>query len=160
MRMRILPLLLVVGLFAGCGGGDDDSDSSSAKAQPLVGTTWELQEITGTAGKVTKPASGEPPTLTFRPGKKVAIFTGCNSGSGSAVIQGPDQGAEVEFGRIALTLKACLDPTTAKVEDLMVKAFAQMDVIEVPKDGSGMTLATSGPVEKGGTPLEFRFQSQ
>lgn len=145
-------MLVVVGLIAGCGGGYGDSDPPDSKpAEPLAGTVWQLQEIKSADGTITEPAKGPPPTLTFEKGKTVTVFTGCNSGSGKAVIQGPDQAAEVEFGRIALTLRACVDPLPMKVEGLMVKALSRMDVIEVPEDGSGMKLT------EGGTPLEFRF---
>ena len=70
----------------------------------LVGPTWTLETIErdGTASNV--PAGVEPPTLVFADDGTVAVFTGCNGGSTTAVVG--DDGF-ITFEPMMTTMMSC-----------------------------------------------------
>jgi heat shock protein HslJ len=98
---------------------------------PLVGTTWTLNGTTSgeTASSVPQ---GVTATLMFQDGM-VTVDTGCNSGSGTAKIDGD----KITFGAITLTKKACMGDATG-VEKQVVAVLSGTKPFKI--DGSSLTI--------------------
>ena len=80
---------------------------------PLENTTWVVTGLVANSAVSTVP-QGVKATLVFS-GGKVAVDTGCNTGSGPATFTD----TSITFGAIALSKKACLADAT-QVEQAMV----------------------------------------
>ena len=119
-------MTFVLGLGVAACGSDSDSDSNSTgdtSAQTtdtstgIEGVDWQLMNIVGD-GFVTSLPQGIPvPSIKFENGE-VEVFTGCNSGMGTAEIGE----STVTFGPIAMTEKGC-DDTVSQVEFLVTKVL-------------------------------------
>jgi heat shock protein HslJ len=137
-------MTFVLGLGVAACGSDSDSDSGSAgdtaaqttdTSTGVEGVDWQLMNIVGD-GFVTSLPQGVPvPTINFENGE-VQVFTGCNSGMGTAEVGE----SSVTFGPIAMTKKAC-DDTVSQVEFLVTQVLKG----EVPyKLGGGTLSLTKG----------------
>ena len=105
-------------------------DSRTATpAAPLVMTEWTLDTIVD-GDVASNVPTGATASLSFGSGRsKAFVQTGCNTGSGEVEI-GP---AMLTFGLIALTKRACLEPSGGLVESAIV-AVLQGDVEYVVAD--------------------------
>ena len=75
----------------------------------LVGTSWTLDAIVANDSASSLPAGIEAPTIEFRDDGTVAVFSGCNRGSGNY-----DLGdGTITFGPLAITKMACEGDATA-----------------------------------------------
>jgi heat shock protein HslJ len=83
---------------------------------PLEGTTWTVDGLISNEAISSVP-QGVTATLVFS-GGRVAVDTGCNTGSGSAT----STDADIAFGPIGLTRKMCAADAMT-VENLMVKVL-------------------------------------
>ena len=111
---------------------------------PIAGTDWTLVTIGergGTASSV--PSSVPAPTLRIGDGGKVALFTGCNRGHGTATVR--DDGF-VDFGPIATTRRACGQPADrvehqvlAVLDGKVAAAFDGDHQLVLSKDGNSLT---------------------
>ena len=119
-------------------------DSAAANPdRPLEGTRWVVDGLVANSAVSTVPA-GVTATLVFAAGK-VAVDTGCNTGSGSAT----STATAITFGPIAMTMKQCPDMT---VETAMVAVLAgeqpyaiSADQLKIGGDGKpGLTLKAGG----------------
>jgi heat shock protein HslJ len=110
LLVPVLALALALGVAA-CGSDSDSSDSGTGPDVPAeLDGTWTLMNIASQGAATSLPNTVEAPTLEFSDGN-VDVFTGCNSGSGSAEIGD----STIEFGSIALTKKSC-DEMSNQVE--------------------------------------------
>lgn len=81
---------------------------TSANGMPvLTGTTWTLHTLSSGGTASSLPAGVEAPTLVFAEDGSVAVFTGCNGGSTTAVIG--DDGF-ITFEPMMTTMMACGEP--------------------------------------------------
>jgi putative lipoprotein len=106
-----IPLLLALGLAAGCGG---DAESSSEPAA-LEGVVWVLQ-----AGLDVDGWEAVAPDATFE-AETVSGTTGCNRYTGPYTVDGD----ALEIGVLATTRMACAPPADA-VELAYIAAFEQV----------------------------------
>ena len=95
--------------------------------RPLEGTEWTLDSLV-TTDAVSSVATQRPPTLRFENGK-VAVVTGCNSGSGTYEVA--EQ--EITFGPIATTRMAC-DEASMEVEAHVLGVLQGTATYEIEAD--------------------------
>lgn len=110
-------------------------DEGAQPDAPLVGGTWSLASIVANEAVSSVPAEVEAPTLTFADDGTVAVFTGCNRGSGPFELD-PD-GASATVGPIAITKMFC-EGAAGEVE---ASVLAVLDgEVQVERDGEQLTL--------------------
>jgi heat shock protein HslJ len=110
---------------------------------PLTGTTWTLDTLIANEAASGLPAEVDPPTLQIADDGTVTLFTGCNTGGGTAVV-GEDT---LELDPLRLTMMAC-EGEAGRVE---AAVLAVLDgTVEVALDGQVLTLT------KGDNALGFR----
>lgn len=81
---------------------------TSATGMPvLTGVTWTLHTLSSGGTASSLPAGVEAPTLVFAEDGTVAVFTGCNGGSTTAVVG--DDGF-ITFEPMMTTMMACGEP--------------------------------------------------
>ena len=81
---------------------------TSANGMPvLTGQTWTLHTLSSGGTASSLPAGVEAPTLVFAEDGTVAVFTGCNGGSTTAVV-GED--GFITFEPMMTTMMACGEP--------------------------------------------------
>jgi len=85
--------------------------SVASPDEPLVDTHWQLDGVRAGSATSSVPA-GQQPTLQIAGGGAVTVDTGCNTGHGSATVNG----ATITFGPLATTRKACADPAARRTE--------------------------------------------
>jgi heat shock protein HslJ len=73
--------------------------------RPLVGTTWQVDSLIDGQTASSVPA-GVTATLVFQPDGRVAIESGCNTGSAAYTIDGQT----LSLSAIAVTKRACPGP--------------------------------------------------
>jgi heat shock protein HslJ len=121
-----------------------ETDLQTGQRQ-ITDTTWTLKAIGDRdGGRTAVPAGVRPPTLRLSAGQS-ELFTGCNSGGGSAELT--DDGFVV-FGPQRLTMMACTEPGSQEVEQAMTAvldgkaalAFEGDDLL-VMKDGRSLLFA-------------------
>ena len=105
----------------------------AAPDQELEGPTWLLDGVISGDAVSSMPAGVRLPTLTFD-GGMVAVFTGCNQGSGSYEV---GEG-EITFGPLALTRAACVGPDSTATEQAMLATLDGTAMYEI--DGDVLTL--------------------
>jgi heat shock protein HslJ len=111
--------------------------------QPLIGPVWTLDSlIQGDA--VASVPGGVRATLTFTPDGQVQVDAGCNTGGGTAGVQGD----RITFGPIGTTKRACEAPAAA-VESAVLGVLGQGQVT-FAIDASRLTI-----VAPNGTGLGF-----
>ena len=110
---------------------------------PLTGTAWTLDTLISNEAASSLPADVDPPTLEIAEDGTLTLFSGCNTGGGTAVI-GEDT---LELEPLRLTMMACEgEPGTVEAAVLAV-----LDgTVEVAIDGKVLTLT------KGDNALGFR----
>lgn len=97
----------IVLLLTGC---------ASIEGDPLEGTAWELYAISKG-----RPIEGTTITISFEDG--IASGTsGCNSYSGDYQLRGD----EIEFGMMASTLMACLEPGRMEQETTFLRFLGKV----------------------------------
>jgi heat shock protein HslJ len=90
---------------------------------PLIGTTWRLDTIF--QGYTASSLAGVTATLRFGADGRVAVDTGCNTGS--ATWRAVGTGAGIAFGPLGLTKRAC-QGGAGQVEGLMVRVLSDQTV--------------------------------
>ena len=90
--------------------------SSAEAADPLTGTTWQLESIESMAPEEQPSTTIDDPTaytVEFGGDGRAAFRVDCNRGTStwSFVAAAPDSGS-LTFGPIGLTRMACLQPST------------------------------------------------
>ena len=73
--------------------------------EPLVGPTWRVDSLIG-GQVVSSVPGGVAASLTFQPDGRVAVDTGCNTGSATYSVDG----TTIRLGPIGLTKRACVGP--------------------------------------------------
>jgi heat shock protein HslJ len=108
--------------------------------KPLEGTTWVVDGLVTNQAVSSVPA-GVTATLVFADGK-VAVDTGCNTGSGATAIGE----ASITFGPVATTKMAC-EPAAMEVEQLVLAVLAgdvgysiDADALQLRGAGGGLDL--------------------
>jgi heat shock protein HslJ len=119
-------LTWIVILLVACGGTGGD---------PLNGTDWELYSI----GQYS-PVPGSRVTVNFEDGQ-VSGNGGCNSYSGEYQVHGN----KIEFGMLASTLMACVDPAMMEQETIFMGALGDARSFEIV-DGQLQISGTDGEV--------------
>ena len=110
---------------------------------PLTGTAWTLDTLISNEAASSLPADVDPPTLEIAEDGTVTLFSGCNTGGGTAVI-GEDT---LELEPLRLTMMAC-EGEAGTVE---AAVLAVLDgTVEVAIDGKVLILT------KGDNALGFR----
>jgi heat shock protein HslJ len=114
---------------------------------PLVGPTWKVVSILagGTASSVPNDIVA---TMKFAADGRVDVQTGCNSGGGHVAASG----SQLQFGPLALTKRACLDPAATAMEEAMV-AVVGAGSVDYRIEAGTLTL------EAGGRGLQLRGES-
>jgi heat shock protein HslJ len=79
---------------------------------PLQGTAWELEATREGDAISLVPAGVRRPTLMIQRDGTVVLHTGCNSGGGTATVEG----ATITFGPVITTKMACADVAGQKTE--------------------------------------------
>jgi heat shock protein HslJ len=102
---------------------------------PLVGPVWTLDSIIA-GDAVSSVPGGVVATLTFTPDGNVQVNAGCNTGGGSAAVQG----GTILFGAIATTKRACEAPA-GQVESAVLEVLRQGQVA-FTIDAARLTLVT------------------
>ena len=93
-RMRFVSMLLPA-MMAAC------SQNNAGVGEDITGITWTLVEVNGTP--VDAAALNKPATLLFDGQGRASGSSGCNQFGGAYTMEG----AELEFGPIAMTRMAC-----------------------------------------------------
>ena len=140
--MVALAMVVAAGTFGACGADDESDEASPASAESLDGTSWSITSLETPDGTEEAP---DDATLSFE-AETVSVATGCNSGSGSATIEGDT----ITFGQLGVTLIGC-PPDLQGWEDALL-AFLQGEVtfevsgdeLTLTKDDSTLSLASSG----------------
>lgn len=98
-------------------------EDAGAEPVPLIGTVWEIRELTDRNS-----ASGGfdvQPTVTFTPDGTVEVFTGCNVGRGGYEVAGDS----ITFpDGIGYTEEGCTDSGLSSVEEHMQAVFTDGEV--------------------------------
>ena len=102
---------------------------------PVESTPWTVTGLVANDAVTTVPIGAEP-TIVFADGT-VAVNTGCNTGSGTAVID--EAAGTIEFGPIALTRMACSDELN-QLESQIVAVLT--GTVDFTVEGAGMQLRT------------------
>ena len=123
------PTLAVDGETLTITSGDTSLTLSEEQPLPLEGTAWT---VTGLIDADAVTSYAVQPTLAFA-GDTVAVFAGCNSGSGGVTITE----TTIEFGPIALTRMACEGDATT-VENFVVTVLT--GVTDYTIEGSTLTI--------------------
>lgn len=110
---------------------------------PVTGTTWTLDTLIANEAASSLPAEVDPPTLQIADDGTVTLFTGCNTGGGTAVV-GEDT---LELDPLRLTMMAC-EGEAGRVEAAVLAVLE--GTVEVDIDGQVLILT------KGGSALGFR----
>lgn len=119
----------------------EDKESAQPDKE-LVGPTWTLESTQDGDTASSLPAGAEPPTITFTADGSVAVFTGCNRGSGG--YQASSDGTSIDFGMLAITKMACKDPgaglesAVLAVLDGTVSMAIQGDQLTLGKGDQGL----------------------
>lgn len=79
---------------------------------PLQGTAWQLEATREGDAISLVPAGVRRPTLRIEQDGTVVLHTGCNSGGGTATVEG----TTITFGPVITTKMACADPAGRKTE--------------------------------------------
>jgi heat shock protein HslJ len=106
--------------------------------RPVEGTTWVLDGIltgAGADGVVSSVPSNVRATIRLG-GGQLAVDTGCNSGTGTASLDGDT----LTIGPLALTKRAC-EPDPTQVERLVTQLLHGAVTVAV----DGPTLQLTGP---------------
>lgn len=82
----------------------------------LEGTAWHLDGIVTGEAVSSVPAGTRVPTFTIAGDGSVTVDTGCNTGRGSAVVNG----TTITFAPIATTKKACADKAGRQTESAVL----------------------------------------
>ncbi len=112
------------------------SVSASNPQQPSA-VQWNLVSFT-TGGKQIPVLSSNPISLEFGANSSVSGSTGCNSYSGTYVVQGD----KMTFGQMTQTLRACAAPEAMQQEQRYLRALAASGSYVV--SGSQLTLSYNG----------------
>ena len=113
---------------------------AASATSPLVGTTWRLEDLAGSAVVANAPA-----TLEFLADGRVAGRGSCNRFFGTATVAGD----ALKFGPIGSTKMACTDPAIGDQETRYFRALEGAERYEV--QGSMLLVYAKG-LEK---PLRF-----
>ena len=105
---------------------------------PLVGPTWTVVSVLAGSTASSVPA-GAVATLTFTGDGRVDVKTGCNSGSGPYIAT-PSQ---LQFGPLALTKRACIDPAATALEAAIVAVIGS-GTVDYRIEASTLTLEAGG----------------
>lgn len=167
-RTAGIPLLVpavVAALTLGALGltacGDDDVDSNGSDStttsasdqtagEALEGTSWVLIAAVDATGGEVPVAAGTAPSLDFLAGGQFSSTTGCNVLNGAY----EQSGEKLTMTPGPMTKRACLDPTAASQEELIVAAFPKVAIADRAADGltlrdsGGTTLLVYSPVSK------------
>lgn len=134
----------------------------SASAQTggsLAGSVWILSE-TAVQWAAFTPALGNPaPTLTFSNDGKISGDTGCNSYGGLYT----QNGNQITVSEVVQTLRACVDDTLNKQEQLMMSVLKDQVAVTATENTLSLSnpagtlkfvlaASTSGPSGNGGAP--------
>jgi len=79
--------------------------------RPLVGQAWMIDTLI--AGEAASSVSASKPSIRFEPDGRVVVDTGCNMGNGKYEVAS----AQVTFGPMAVTRRACLSDDLVKTEN-------------------------------------------
>jgi heat shock protein HslJ len=137
------------------GSGSDDSTTTTAASDTsadgaLEGTSWVLIAAVGSSGGEVPVAAGTAPSLDFLAGGQFSSTTGCNVLNGTY----EQSGEKLTMTSGPMTNRACVDPTAATQEELIVAAFPKVAIADraadglTLRDGGGTTLLVYSPVSK------------
>lgn len=101
-----------------------------AVADGLIGPTWALSAITSGGTTTPRPGGVRAPTLTFD-ATSVAVFDGCNTGSGAYATAGD----QITFGPRATTMMACIGET-ATVSDAIAAVLTGTATFAIGAEGA------------------------
>lgn len=135
-RLRLALATLLVGLGVGCGGAS--KVGSIAPGSYLEQGRWDLRSV----DELRVNASGET-----QPWFRLSSADGRIEGSaGCNTFTGPYQagGSSVTFGPLAVTLRACNDPTVNEVERRMLELLEQADQYLI--DEGGLQIRVRGSI--------------
>jgi len=104
---------------------------------PLVGTAWTVESLF--QGDTVSSTAGVTAGLRFDADGRVAVNTGCNTGSATYTVDAA--ALTITFGPVALTKKACADPA-GEVETVMVTVLGT-GVVGSRLDGAVLELRTN-----------------
>jgi heat shock protein HslJ len=90
---------------------------------PLVGTTWHVESLF--QGDTVSSLADVEGSLVFGADGRVAVNTGCNTGSASYEVVGT--AGAIRIGGIALTKRAC-QGAAGEVEQLMIRVLSEQTV--------------------------------
>jgi heat shock protein HslJ len=86
----------------------------------LEGTSWQLDGIKGGDTVSSLPAGAHVPTLSLAGDGAVTLDTGCNSGRGTATVEG----TTITFGPVMTTKRACADASGRQTEAAVLAVLA------------------------------------
>jgi heat shock protein HslJ len=113
---------------------------------PLLGPTWTVDTlIEGDAASTTEWA--DPATLSFDAGGTVTVFTGCNTGTATYVVDG----AEITFADLVVTEEGCNDEAATQLESVVMGVLGgaqpvawEIQVARLWLHGDGLGLGLMG----------------
>lgn len=101
----------------------------------LVGAPWVVRTIDGQAIE-----EQPPPTVTFQPADRLAVWTGCRDGTGAFTYD--TDGSAILIARLALLGEPC-EGTAGDLENRLLSALYGVEEWDVVRDG----IRLIGPVE-------------
>ena len=140
MRIRLLPLLLVVGLIAGCGGGDDSPEPATTPSGTRAATSEDLAGRGFVARSVDGYELVADTQISLEFGNNsLSVSAGCNSTSGKYEVKG----GELQFKPGPSTLMGC--PEDLLDQDKWLNDFLESRPVATTDDGD-LALTGTGDV--------------